>query len=181
MANPNFDQIDNSSILYPNNDDPFAQTILTPYSEQKFDLLGSKAEHASFAYDGYGIYDQYNDSGPSSVQFGDGMEASEGADTHINGNDGGLNGNVRLTDLHDEPNMDGPPLPLSPSYDSTTNEIQVNGHHSSSAKPNGIAGNDVQTSKTLTMAISKNSSTPLLESITVRGYVQCFIPVRNMH
>ena len=172
MASHNFDHIDTSPLLYQPNDELLNHTMLTPFSEQKFDLLDSKTDDAPYAYDGYnslGIYDQYNDSGPSSVQFGDGIEASEHGGSHINGNDGGMNGNVRLTDLHDVPDMDGPPLPLSPSYRTTTNGFQTNGTHNSSAKANGIDTNGGKNSNPVKMAISKNTPSSVLDSITVRG------------
>lgn len=174
MANHQFEPIDNSSILYQNTDDLLSQSILTPYSDQKFDLLDSKTDDAPFAYDGYnslGIYDQYNDSGLSSVQFGDGIEASEHGESHINGNHGVMNGNVRPGELHDVLGIAGMPLPPSPSQRGAMNGIQVNGSRNSLYQPNGSLGQGAQVSKTVAMALSKDQSTPMLDSIIVRGQV----------
>lgn len=102
MANQ-FDAIAHSSILYPNTEDLLNQSLLTPFSEQKFDLLGSKADDAPLHFDNYnslGIYDQYNDSGPSSVQFNDGWEHSEHEGSHLSGRDDVHNGNVRPGELY---------------------------------------------------------------------------------
>jgi hypothetical protein len=172
MANPHFDPIDSSSILYQHTDDLLNQSILTPYSDQKFDLLDHKADDASFTYDGYnslGIYDQYHDSGPSSVQFDGAIDISEHGESHINGGHGVINGNVRPDELHDMPDIVGVPLPLSPSQDVAMSDIQINGSRNALDKPNGPTGPGAQLSKTVTMAVTKNRPAPMLESITVRG------------
>jgi lysine-specific histone demethylase 1 len=172
MANPQFDPIDNSSILYQDTHDLLTQSILTPFSDQKFDLLDSKTDDAPFAYDSYnslGIYDQYNDSGPSSVHFDGIIEASEHGESHLNGDHGVMNGNVRPDELHDLPGVAGLPLPLSPAHDVSMNDIQINGSRNALQKPNGTTGSGPQVSKTVTVAKTKNGTTPILDSIIVRG------------
>lgn len=172
MADHHFDAIDNSTILYQGTDDLLSHTILTPYSDQKFDLFDSKADDAPFSYDGHnslGIYDQYHESGPSSVQFGDGIEASEHGEGHLNGNHDFMNGNVRPGELHDIPGMAGLPLPLSSPHDLHMDAIHVDGSHTSSMNSNGYAGPGAQFSKKSTMAIPKSRGPPILEKITVRA------------
>jgi hypothetical protein len=123
MSN-HFHAIDNSSILYQNGDDLLHPSMLTPFSEQKFDLLGSKTDDISFHYDNsLGIYDQYNDSGPSSVQFGDGIDASD----HI------LDGNVRPGDLSAVPAVTGEQLPPSPGA------LRVDGIQTASYQPGSMS------------------------------------------
>jgi hypothetical protein len=164
-----FNPIDNSSILYHNTDDLLNQTILTPFSEQKFDLLGSKTDDAPFHYDSLGIYDQYNDSGPSSVHFGDGFEPSEHGENHLNGINGVLNGNVRPGELHTVPGIAEGHLPISLSHEAPPHDTQLNGSRNASFKPNVLPEGGVQSSRIAAMAISKNHDTPMLDSITVRG------------
>ena len=173
MANHQFNTIDNPSILYQNPDDILNPSILTPYSDQKFDLLDSKYDDAPFSYDGHnglGIYDPYNDSGPSSVHFEGMNEALDHAESHINGNGDGINGNVRPDQLHDMPGMAGLPLPLSHSPDVPMSDVHMIGAHNVLAKPNGLTGHGAQSLQaSSTMAITKNKPAEILDSIIVRG------------
>lgn len=169
MDNHHYTSIEDPSILYPNTDDLLGHSILTPFSEQKFDLFDSKADDVPFTFDGYnplGIHQHYDDSGPSSIQFGEGLEASEHEGSHMHGHDGILNGNVRPGELHDVHGVAGLQLPSS-----TSHNIDLNGYHFLPSKTKGTLAKEPTVSKTVTMAVSKNVPAPVLDSITIRGYV----------
>lgn len=75
--------IDNSSLLYSTADDLLTSSLLTPDPDPKFDLSGAKTDDAPFGdFNTLGIYEHYNESGPSSIQFGDGIEPSEHGGSH---------------------------------------------------------------------------------------------------
>jgi hypothetical protein len=167
-----FNPIDHSSILYQSTDDLLDQTILTPFSEQKFDLLSSKADDPTFHYNldnSLGIYDHYNDSGPSSVHFGDGIEPAEHGEHHLHGINGLMNGNVRPGELHAVPGIAEEHLPISPSHEVALHDIQINGNRNAQLQLSMLAANATQTSRTITMAKSNGHDTPMLDSIVVRG------------
>jgi hypothetical protein len=76
--------IDNPSLLYNTSDELLGSALLTPDPDPKFDLSGTKADDTPFgAFDSLGIYTQYDESGPSSIQFGDGIEPSEHGGSHL--------------------------------------------------------------------------------------------------
>jgi lysine-specific histone demethylase 1 len=171
MANE-FNAVDNSSILYQNTDELLNQAILTPFSEQKFDLLGSKTDDTFFHHDSYntlGIYDQYNESGPSSVHFGDGIEPSEHGGSHLNGNNGVLNGHVRPGELHAVSSIAGDQLPISPSHEAASHDAQLNGSHNAISKLDVQRAGGAQTPRAVAIASSKIHDAPLLDSIIVGG------------
>ncbi|KIW04080.1 uncharacterized protein PV09_04897 [Verruconis gallopava] len=167
-----FNGLDNSSILYQNTDDLLSHSILTPFSEQKFDLIGTKADDAPYQYEGYdslGIYDHYDDSGPSSVHFGDGIESSEPSGNHTGSNNNIVSGDMRANELHDMPGVAGVSLPSSNSHEPTLQHIHINGSRASPSKSNAQEANSPHASKTDTMSISKHHEKPMLDSIVVRG------------
>jgi hypothetical protein len=91
--------IDNSSLLYSAADDILTSSLLTPDPDPKFDISGTKTDDAPFGdFNTLGIYEHYNESGPSSIQFGDGIESSEHGGSHTSTKDelagaiSGLNG-----------------------------------------------------------------------------------------
>lgn len=76
------------AFLYSAQDDLLGPSLLTPNSEpMKFDLSTQKAD--TFDYN-IGIYDPYDDSRPSSVQFGDGLDPSEHEGSHVSTNGNGI-------------------------------------------------------------------------------------------
>jgi hypothetical protein len=83
-ATSQLNTIDNPSLLYSTSDELLTSALLTPDPDPKFDISGTKADDAPFgAFDTLGIYDHYQESGPSSVQFGDGFEPSEHGGSHL--------------------------------------------------------------------------------------------------
>jgi hypothetical protein len=83
--------IDNPSLLYSTSDELLGSALLTPDPDPKFDISGTKADDAPFgAFDTLDIYEQYNESGPSSIQFGDGLEQSEHGGSHLSIKDDSL-------------------------------------------------------------------------------------------
>lgn len=156
-------------MLYHNADDLLNPAILTPFSEQKFDLLGSKTDDASFQYESLGIYDQYDDSGPSSVHFGDGFEPSDHGETHISGSDSVLNGNVRLGELHAVSGMAEEHLSMTPSHEDDLHGAQLDGSHHTASDSILSPSVGLHGSRTITMAPLLPHDTTMLESITVRG------------
>ena len=103
--------IDNSSLLYANHDDLLDGSLLTPDSASKFDIKSSEVDNAHISlFDNLGIY-QYSDSGPSSIQFGDGADTPE-----LGEGLGVLKGDVSaltpaMTDWHDKDMFSQSPLP----------------------------------------------------------------------
>ncbi|KAF2436517.1 hypothetical protein EJ08DRAFT_674409 [Tothia fuscella] len=75
--------IDNSSILYTATDDLLSTALLTPDPDPKFDLSGTKSDDAPFGdFSSLGIFEQYHESVPSSIHFGDGIDFSEHGGSH---------------------------------------------------------------------------------------------------
>lgn len=79
----------NPTFLYSAQDDLLGPSLLTPDSEPtKFDLSTTQKVD-TFDYN-IGIYDPYDDSRPSSVQFGDGLDPSEHEDSHVSTDGNGI-------------------------------------------------------------------------------------------
>jgi hypothetical protein len=82
----NDNSLESQSLLYSASEALLGGSLLTPDPDAKFDTHADKIQDASFGeYDGLRLYDQYNDSGPSSIQFGDGTGTSEHSESHVNG------------------------------------------------------------------------------------------------
>lgn len=79
----------NPTFLYSGQDDLLGPSLLTPDSEPtKFHLSAQKVD--TFDYH-IGIYDPYDDSRPSSVQLGDGLDPSEHeGSSHVSANGNGF-------------------------------------------------------------------------------------------
>jgi lysine-specific histone demethylase 1 len=121
--------IDNPSLLYTASDELLTSSLLTPDPDNKFDISGSKTDDAPFGdFHTLGIYEQYNESGPSSVQFGDGLEPSEHGGSHLSTKDEVSGATLRATDWHARANGVGH-SPLSRSY-----HVDVPGHLQNSTK-----------------------------------------------
>lgn len=91
--------IENPSLLYSAEEELLTSALLTPDPDPKFDISGAKSDDAPFGdFNTLGIYQHYNDSGPSSVQFGEVLESSEHGGSHLSikddssGTTSGLNG-----------------------------------------------------------------------------------------
>lgn len=85
------DSLHNPTFLYSAQDDLLGPSLLTPESEPKFDLSSQKVD----AFGDYhsidiGIYDPYDESRPSSIQFGDVLEPSEHEGSHVSTNGNGI-------------------------------------------------------------------------------------------
>lgn len=85
------DSIHNPTFLYSAQDDLLGPSLLTPESEPKFDLSGQKVDSfGDYHSIDIGIYDPYDDSRPSSIQFGDGLDPSEHEGSHVSTNGHGI-------------------------------------------------------------------------------------------
>jgi hypothetical protein len=80
----NGSSLENQSFLYAASETLLGGALLTPDPDPSFDAHDAKMQDSSFGeYDGLGLYEQYNDSGPSSIQFGDGTGTSVQSEIHV--------------------------------------------------------------------------------------------------
>jgi hypothetical protein len=85
------DSLDNPTFLYSAQDDLLGPSLLTPESEPQFDLSSQKVDtFGDYHSIDVGIYDPYDDSRPSSIQFGDGLDPSEHGGSHVSTNGNGI-------------------------------------------------------------------------------------------
>jgi hypothetical protein len=151
--------IDNPSLLYHTSDELLTSALLTPDPDPKFDISGTKADDAPFGpFDTLGIYDQYQDSGPSSVQFGDGFEPSEHGGSHLSMRDDSSAAASAFNNGHHARANGAGQLPLA-----RYNNIITSPQHQ-----NGI-GDDIFGPKTILKAISPPSQQFLLDDSTPMG------------
>jgi hypothetical protein len=123
--------IDNPSLLYNTSEELLGSALLTPDPDPKFDISGTKADDAPFgAFDTLGIYTQYDESGPSSVQFGDGIEPSEHGGSHLSIKDDLLGATATSNGGHARANGAGQPL-----------LVRSNNNYSSPQHQNGTGDN----------------------------------------
>jgi hypothetical protein len=102
----NDNSLESQSLLYSGSETLLGGSLLTPDPDAKFDTHADKIQDASFGeYDGLRLYDQYNDSGPSSIQFGDGTGTPEHSESHVNGTGDATAGAARS--VADDSSLDG--------------------------------------------------------------------------
>jgi hypothetical protein len=84
----NGNSLESQSFLYSASEGLLGGALLTPDPDPRFDGHDTKIQDSSFGeYDGLGLYAQYNDSGPSSIQFGDGTGTSDQSENHVTAKD----------------------------------------------------------------------------------------------
>lgn len=80
------DSLHDPTFLYTPQDDLLGPSLLTPES----DLSNQKDNFGDYpSIADIGIYDPYDDSGPSSIRFGDGLDPSEHEGSHVSTNGNG--------------------------------------------------------------------------------------------
>jgi hypothetical protein len=163
------DSIHNPTFLYSAQDDLLGPSLLTPESEPKFDLSSQKADtFGDYHSIDIGIYDPYDESRPSSIQFGDGLDPSEHEGSHVSTNGNGIASASGSNDI--------------PARTEVGQHARTNGdlYSSSSAKVrNSIKGPKKNHRQSIQEPMSSahplSSNTPKLakRSVTIRNFVYC--------
>jgi hypothetical protein len=165
--------IDNPSLLYTTADDLLTSSLLTPESEPKFDL-GPKVDDGQFGdfhhTIGDGIFDQYNDSGPSSIQFGDGMEQSEHEDGHLSAKDDVGDLASRSNDWHARTNRAMHSGLAGANYGASTYEYQNGAHEFLNAQRSNLQNS------TISMESMVSPSLPHMVSYTQNQTPRYYFP-----